>query len=83
MKKLKLIFLTSEGKRHMFYPHVDNDKITPEEIRKIVEQLIFLDHQNAAGGVHLFDRLEKAVWVEKKEIPLFKKYGNTIIFPKN
>lgn len=34
MKKLKLIFLTSEGKRHIFYPQVDSDKITDKEIQK-------------------------------------------------
>lgn len=82
MKKLKLVFRTSENRQHTFYPKVDCEKITPEEIQQIVTDLIILDQQQPENDIRLFDCLEQAVLVEKNTTRLFKKYKNAIIFYK-
>lgn len=33
MKRLKFVFLTSEGKRHHFYPKLKTDKLTNSDIK--------------------------------------------------
>jgi len=80
MKKLKLIFLTSEGKRHIFYPQVNSDKITDKEIQKIIQQLLIVDKSQAKNENHLFATLEKAVWIDKQSTILFRRYKNGIIY---
>ncbi len=77
MKKLKITFSTSDGKRHTFCPHVDK-YLTDEEIKAVLQEFMKLDQQEAAGE-RQFAKIEKVVWVEKITVPVFRVYRNGLI----
>jgi len=83
MKRLKFVFLTSEGKRHHFYPKLKTDKLTNSDIKSVVEQFLEIQSQYPIPGVNLFDKIEKVVWEEKNTKHLFKTKGKAIYIPSD
>ena len=71
VKRLKIIFLTADGKRHTFTPKVNVEKMSQAEMQTFV--ISFLKKNQTTRTAKLFEKVEKAVILEKKTTPLFKK----------
>ncbi|KAF1303994.1 DUF2922 family protein [Enterococcus saccharolyticus] len=79
MKKLKLVFVTQEGKRQSFYPHVDK-KIDESQIKAAVDYFLQLEKNTHEK---MFVKLEKASWIETKTTHLIKRYKQAIYYPNS
>lgn len=77
MKKLKLVFVTQEGKRHAFYPHVDK-KMNENQIKEAVDYFLQLEKNTHEK---MFVKLEKASWIETKTTHLIKRYKQAMYYP--
>lgn len=71
MKRLKIIFLTADGKRHTFTPKVNVEKMSQAEMQLIV--INFLKKNQTTRTANLFEKVEKAVILEKKRRPCSRK----------
>lgn len=70
MKKLKLTFLNSEGKKHTLTPTVAREDLDEETVRAAMEAIASLD-LFAKDGVALFQEVYGAKYVETIETEIF------------
>lgn len=71
MKKLKLIFLTSLGRKQTFTPKIADENLTPEKADELMMRLSQLGAFEKEDGTKLFAEVHSAKYVITTEVDLF------------